>query len=282
MNWKKLTIESKEEIDFFLKNRFETSDMNFTNLYLWSFSENIQYAITDDVLYLKGYYEGNIYYFAPVPKSKIKEHLIKAITYIKKENNPIYFIPKSYAEILQLKYDLKEERNSFDYVYLQKNLSELKGRRFSSKKNKINQFTRNYNYSYEQISEKNIEEIRCFQREWIETREVDNIVLSENIGIENILTNYKKLALRGGVLKVDGKVIAYSIGEKLTDNMGVIHIEKGDFTYSGCYQLINMLVSKLEFDDVLYINREDDFGSVGLRKAKISYQPIKFLKKYSL
>lgn len=282
MDWKKLTIDSREELQKFLKNKFETSDMNFTNLFLWSFSENIQYTVENEILYIKGFYEGNEYYFSPVSKDDNKDKIITAVKKIKEKNGKIVFIPESYKEFLKEDFIVTEERDSFDYIYLQEDLAELKGRKFSSKKNKINKFKKTYNFTYEKISRENIEDIRIFQREWTENRKEDTIIISETMGIEELLNNYEILELRGGVVKVNGKIVAYAIGEKLTENMGVIHIEKGIFDYQGSYQMINMYVAKEEFSDVELMNREDDFGSLGLREAKLSYQPIKFIKKYSI
>lgn len=282
MDWKKLTIDSREELQKFLKNKFETSDMNFTNLFLWSFSENIQYTVENEILYIKGFYEGNEYYFSPVSKDDNKDKIITAVKKIKEKNGKIVFIPESYKEFLKEDFIVTEERDSFDYIYLQEDLAELKGRKFSSKKNKINKFKKTYNFTYEKISRENIEDIKIFQREWTENRKEDTIIISETMGIEELLNNYETLELRGGVIKVDGKIVAYAIGEKLTENMGVIHIEKGIFDYQGSYQMINMYVAKEEFSDVKLMNREDDFGSLGLREAKLSYQPIEFIKKYSI
>lgn len=282
MDWKKLTIDSREELQKFLKNKFETSDMNFTNLFLWSFSENIQYTVENETLYIKGFYEGNEYYFSPVSKDDNKDKMIDAVKKIKEKNGKILFIPEIYKEFLKEDFIVTEERDSFDYIYLQEDLAKLKGRKFSSKKNKINKFKKTYNFTYEKISRENIEDIRIFQRKWTENRKEDTIIVSETMGIEELLNNYEILELRGGVIKVDGKIVAYAIGEKLTENMGVIHIEKGIFDYQGSYQMINMYVAKEEFSDVKLMNREDDFGSLGLREAKLSYQPIEFIKKYSI
>ncbi|MGL5934452.1 MAG: phosphatidylglycerol lysyltransferase domain-containing protein, partial [Cetobacterium sp.] len=138
MDWKKLTIDSREELQKFLKNKFETSDMNFTNLFLWSFSENIQYTVENEILYIKGFYEGNEYYFSPVSKDDNKDKMIDAVKKIKEKNGKILFIPEIYKEFLKEDFIVTEERDSFDYIYLQEDLAELKGRKFSSKKNKIN------------------------------------------------------------------------------------------------------------------------------------------------
>ncbi|WP_297597547.1 phosphatidylglycerol lysyltransferase domain-containing protein [uncultured Cetobacterium sp.] len=282
MDWKKLELEDRNIIQEYLDGKFETSDLNFSNIFLWSISEDMQYRIMDDILYIKGSYEGNDYYFCPVSKEDRKDSIIEAIKKIKKENKEIVFIPEKYAEFLQRDVQLIEKRSSFDYVYLQEDLAELKGRKFSSKKNKINKFIRTYSYTYEKISKLNIEEIRIFQREWTKNRKQDKIIISETMGIEALLDNYEALGLRGGIIRVEGEIVAYAFGEKLTENMAVIHIEKGNNEYQGSYQMINKYVAKEEFFDVKYINREDDFGSEGLREAKLSYQPIILLKKYNI
>lgn len=282
MDWKKLELEDREIIQNYLDGKFETSDLNFGNIFLWSISENMEYKVKNNILYIRGNYEGNNYYFSPVSKEDKKEDIIKAVKEIKDENKEIVFIPEKYAEFLKEEFELVEKRDSFDYIYLQEDLAELKGRKFSSKKNKINKFVRSYDYTYEKISKENIEEVRAFQNEWIKNRMQDRIIISENMGIQSLLDNYEMLNLRGGIIKVKGKIVAYAFGEKLTSDVGVIHIEKGDSEYQGSYQMINKYVAKEEFFDVKYINREDDFGSEGLREAKLSYQPIKLLKKYNI
>lgn len=98
----------------------------------------------------------------------------------------------------------------------------------------------------------------------------------------HILHNFDKLDLIGAMIKIDEKVIAYSLGEVLNDEYAVIHIEKGLNNYIGSYQMINYLFAQNEFSKCKYINREDDFGDEGLREAKESYHPVFLLKKYEI
>ena len=123
-----------------------------------------------------------------------------------------------------------------------------------------------------------------FQEEWCQNRECYSIPVlnNENIGIMHILHNFDKLDLIGAMIKIDGKVIAYSLGEVLNDEYAVIHIEKGLNNYIGSYQMINYLFAQNEFSKCKYINREDDFGDEGLREAKESYHPAFLLKKYEI
>lgn len=284
---KDLTIESKSEIDSFLKYRFQLSDLNFTNLFIWSKSENIKYYIEDETLFIKGNYMGEDYYFSPIRKDLDFEKLRIAFRKIASIKTKIVFIPCEYGDILKDEFNLIKVRDTFDYIYNQSDLGELKGRKFSQKKNKINQFMKKFNFTYEKISEKNINEIIEFQNQWLIEKinsepESKEILEEENLGIKEILKNYFILNLRGGLIRVDNKLIGYAIGEKITEDMGVIHIEKGDVNYSGIYQMINKFVAKEEFSDIKYLNREDDFGVEGLRKAKMSYHPIKLLEKYTM
>ena len=279
---KDLTIESKSEIDSFLKYRFQLSDLNFTNLFIRSKSENIKYYIEDETLFIKGNYMGEDYYFSPIRKDLDFEKLRIAFRKIASIKTKIVFIPCEYGDILKDELNLIKVRDTFDYIYNQSDLGELKGRKFSQKKTKINQFIKKYNFTYEKISQENIGEIIEFQNQWLIEKinsepESKEILEEENLGIKEILKNYFILNLRGGLIRVDNKLIGYAIGEKITEDMGVIHIEKGDVNYSGIYQMINKFVAKEEFSDIKYLNREDDFGVEGLRKAKMSYHPIKLL-----
>lgn len=285
MKWKLLNIESKEEINEYLKGRFITSDLNFTNLLLWSLGEETKYKIENNVLTIKGNYLGEEYYYMPIPKNGEKETIFswkQEINSIIESGRKIVFIPEECVEILKDGFLLEENRDSFDYVYETKELMYLKGRKYSRKKNKVNSFNKKYDYVYEKITKENIKDIIEFQKYWYNIRKCFEleILKNENLGIMYILENFEKLDICGGMIKIDGKIIAYSIGEKLGKGYGVIHIEKGLNEYIGSYQIINQLTAQNEFTDCEYLNREDDFGDIGLRHAKKSYLPVKLLKKY--
>lgn len=287
MEWKNLGVQDKEVIDEYLKGNFEVSDYNFTNQYLWSIGEESKYRIENDVLIVKGVFDGQEYYYMPVPKTKSEENLKaleEVIKNILKDEKRIILVPEEWKNILEEKFILEERRESFDYIYTSEDLGTLKGRKFSKKKNKINNFKKLYNYTYEKMDENNIKEVLEFQREWCFERACDSISVlkNENLGIINLLNNFLKMDFVGGILKVDGKIVAYSLGEILAPDYAVIHIEKGLNDYIGSYQMINKLFVENEFLSCKYINREDDFGDIGLREAKESYHPTFLLKKYEI
>ncbi len=288
MEWKVLEVQDKKIIDKYTKERFNTCDYNFTNQILWSIGEKTRYKIKEDILYLKGIYEEEEYYYMPIPKNEEIETIsrwkegIKNI--IQNEKKRIILVPEYWKNILEDEFYLEERRESFDYIYSSEDLGTLKGRKYSKKKNRINNFKKLYNYTYEKINEKNVNEVIEFQKNWCKNREcyLSAVLNNENLGIINLLNNFKELDFIGAILRVEGEIIAYSLGEILNSEYGVIHIEKGLNEYIGSYQLINHLFAQNEFSNCKYINREDDFGDEGLREAKESYHPIFLLKKYEI
>lgn len=285
MEWKALSYEDKDIIDRFTKNRFITCDYNFTNQLLWSKGEKTHFKVEDNILILKGIYMGKEYYYMPIPIEESSECLNRwknIIAEMLEENNRIILVPEYWKNLLENDFELIETRDSFDYIYNSVDLGTLKGRKFSKKKNKINGFNKSYNYSYEDIDRENISDVIEFQKKWYEENKHIEVLENEHIGILTLLENYFSLDIKGGVLKVNNEVVAYTIGEKLDDEYAVIHIEKGLSSYNGSYQMINYLFAQNNLSEFRFINREDDFGNEGLREAKNSYHPAMLLKKYEV
>ena len=285
--WKKLTIESKDNIEEYTKNRFEICDLTFSNLFLWSFGENTEYEIENDVLTIRSEYMGEAYYYMPIPKNDTPENIAamkEKIKNIIEENVPIHYFTEYWYEKLKDDFNLQEKRDYEDYIYSYESLSTLKGRHYAKKKNRVSNFKKSYQFSYESISKDNINEVVAFQKKWYEihSESSEEILKNENEGILNLLKNYEKLGLKGGFLKVNNQVIAYSLGEALTDKMILVHTEKALIDYIGSYQAINMIYLQEEWQGYELVNREDDFGDEGLREAKMSYKPLYLLKKYSI
>lgn len=286
--WKKLEIESKEVIDAYTKHRFHICDFVFSNLFLWSRGETIEYQEMENVLCLRGYYNDRIYYFMPIPKEETEENIAamkRRIESILEEKAPICYIPEYWWERLKEEYILEEARDSFDYVYQVEDLAFLKGRRFAKKKNHISKFKRNYpDFSFEEITQENLEEVKKFQSQWCFCRECEKeeVLRNENIGILSLLDHFETLELKGSVLKVNGEIVGFSLGEALDEEYVLIHVEKAIADYPGSYQILNSLFLQQHFLEYRYVNREDDFGDEGLREAKESYHPVFLLKKYNL
>lgn len=281
--WKQIDISSKGIIDSYTKGIFSICDYNFINLLIWSKGDNLQYKIENNVIYIKGEYLREITYFLPVSLDSDINEVKIAIDEILKKGYSINLIPENWKIKLEEIYFFEEQHDSFDYCYLLEELAFLKGRKYTKKRNKINQFMKKYDFKYEKIELSNIELVKEFQSNWISDEKVKNNkeIIKENLGIKEVLNNYFNLNLCGGVLFVDNCVVAYTIGEKIGNQM-CVYIEKADEKYIGSYQMINTMFLRENADGIKIVNREDDAGVEGLREAKESYFPLELLKKYKI
>lgn len=178
---------------------------------------------------------------------------------------------------------VEEARDHWDYVYSVEELINLSGNRFHKKKNLLNQFVKKYGFEYHSMTMDCVEEALALQAAWCEWRDCESsdTLTAENEAIYRVLKSWDRLAkVFGGVIRVDGKVAAYTVAEPLSDEMAVIHFEKAGTQFKGAYQAINKLFLERDASGFAYVNREQDLGDPGLRKAKESYNPVGYLKKF--
>ncbi len=175
-------------------------------------------------------------------------------------------------------------REHFDYVYSSRELIDLKGNKFHKKKNLLAQFRKNYTFEYQPMTTECVESVLDLQENWCRWNECESLALvAENEAIHKVLTGFDRIeGLVGGSLWVGGKIVAYTVAERLTPDMLVIHFEKGDIHYKGVYQAINQMFLEHEAQTTSLVNREQDLGDEGLRQAKMSYHPSGFLEKFNV
>lgn len=178
----------------------------------------------------------------------------------------------------------EEARDHFDYMYSVPELVELKGNKFHKKKNLLRQFEKSNIFEYMPMQAECVEEVLDMQAEWHGWQEhPSEALVAENDAICRVLKDFDRLkSLVGGTIRVAGKVIAYTVAEQLDANSVVIHFEKGDTRFKGVYQAINKHFLASQEDRFILVNREQDLGDEGLRKAKLSYNPVSFQKKYDV
>jgi hypothetical protein len=165
-------------------------------------------------------------------------------------------------------------RKDFEYIYSAKQLALLEGHLFKPKRNQINHFTKHNNWNYAPITIDNIEQVKHFDALWDTTKEDSDISLEkENIAINEAFTHFFELHLQGILLQVEDKIVAFSIGFPLNNDTFLILFEKADRTCKGAYTMINKLFAHEISKKYTYINRAEDAGVEGLRKAKLSYLP---------
>ena len=180
------------------------------------------------------------------------------------------------------RFQIEYVRDVADYVYETEKLATLAGKKLHGKRNHINRFKALYpDWSYEKMDDGNVEE--CFQMalKWRNQNGCDDDAEknAEMCVTLNSLRLYKELGLRGGILRVNGEIAAFSMGEPLCSDTFVVHIEKAFAEIEGAYPMINQQFVQHECMDYTYVNREDDAGSEGLRKAKLSYRPAFMVEK---
>lgn len=298
MIFKDITIQDKEKLDpYFDLVEYEACEYCFSTLYMWQHAYKTGYYIGDDFAVLVGEYEGDTFSILPLAK---KENLPKVIDFVlehfEKIDKKIYFrgITTEVVDYLKENYKDKfeyiEERDIFDYVYDAEMMRTLKGRKNSKKRNHINYFINEYEnrHEYRLLGKEDFDDCLELLTTWTSNKE-ENDGLSEGmddefIGIKKLFENYDKLKdrLKIGGIFIDGKLEAFTMGELLNHNMAVIHIEKANPDIRGLYPHINQQFLVNEFPDVEFVNREDDMGLEGLRKAKLSYHPCKFVEKYTV
>ncbi len=177
------------------------------------------------------------------------------------------------------------DRGQWDYLYLRQELVDLQGKRFHKKKNLLNQFKRKYSYRYLDLGPEMIELALEMQDNWCLWKdcEAHQILAAENRVIIRVLEKWDVLdGICGGALEVDGILASYTIAEKVSPDTMVIHFEKGDPSFKGSYQAINQIFLANCDAGVKWVNREQDLGDEGLRKAKLSYNPAGFVRKFKV
>ncbi|MCC0683250.1 phosphatidylglycerol lysyltransferase domain-containing protein [Clostridioides sp. ZZV14-6345] len=298
MFFKYIELNSKKELDpYFDLVDYEACEYCFSTLYMWQHVYKTGYYIGEDFAVLVGEYEGDSFSILPLAKKdKLPEVVDFVLEYFSRNNKKIYLrgITTEVVEFLKEKYpdrfEYIEERDLFDYIYDAESLRTLAGKKNQKKRNHINYFLKEYAGRYEAklLDKENFDECLVLMKEWEsnkeENDEFDESMDDELIGIKKIFNHYDILKDKVKVfgVYVDGKLEAFSIGELLNPNMALIHIEKANPDIRGLYPFINQQFLVSEFKDVEFVNREEDLGIEGLRKAKLSYHPCRFVEKYSV
>lgn len=266
--------------DFFSRFPSEACEMTFANVYIWRACERPKYALHNGNLCVLCAPPGEPPYFLqPVGETDLAGTVAACL-----ELNPrLARVPEAFALRYGASHRIEPDPNNFDYVYASGDLAGLKGKKFDGKRNRIRKFERTNAWSYRKIGPDTIDGCRALLEEWFNGK----VLLDANIGAEktailSALNELAELRLTGGAVEVGGKVQAFSIGEPLTPDTAVIHVEIANPAFPGLAQLINREFVRNEWSGFAYINREQDVGHPGLRRAKESYQPHHMVKKFTI
>ncbi len=252
---------------------------------MWRNYFDNKYAIVDGTLVFSSQFKNGLCFTYPIGRN-VENALDEIEKHCAENNFPIVFCSVSKKELEELKKRYPEcvadaDRDWFDYLYEKDAILNLTGRKYSTPRNHINKFKKLYqNWSFEPITSGIIPELVEFTNNFTFHAQKDESAELELQMCIEVLQNYELYDMLGGVLKVDGRVIAYSIGEIVGETI-LSHIEKADISYAGAYQMLTNQFLRMyaSGNEIKYVNREEDCGDEGLRKSKLSYHPVELIEK---
>ncbi len=290
IEFKDITVEDKDTITSFTMNSCRRNcDLSFSNLCSWRFMYNTKFAVIDNFLVFKFWLHGRVSYMMPVGQGDPEKELIeKLIEDSQLEGEPLRLMgvcqgmKKRLNDILPGKFEFTTNRDYSDYIYLRSDLATLTGKKFQSKRNHINRFKKEYTYKYVPITPDRVQECLYLEAEWCKANDCDKQdgTGNERQAIVFALEHFEELGLSGGILYANDKIVAFTFGMPINKETFGVHVEKADATVDGAYAMINFEFANHIPETFTYINREEDLGIEGLRKAKLSYQPETILEKF--
>ena len=264
------------------------SDYSFVNLWGWSPFFGLEWSFDNDLVWIRQT-RPEIRYWAPMGDwraiadifPRIRSELAQGISMVRVPETLLDMLPHAAGKGVEV----GETRGQWDYLYAFSDLVNLPGNRFHKKKNLLNQFKKKYDFEYRPLDDALVEKALDMQTNWCTWRDCEAVEAldAENRAISRVLRAWGSLEdLEGGALLVDGEMTAYTIGERLRPATLLIHFEKGSPGYKGIYQAVNQMFTAHRDWDCQWVNSEQDLDNEGLRKAKISYNPVGFIKKYPI
>ncbi|PIN86940.1 hypothetical protein COV19_01955 [Candidatus Woesearchaeota archaeon CG10_big_fil_rev_8_21_14_0_10_44_13] len=280
LGFKPIQLEDKKLFDDFFR-RFppSISELTFTNLFCWRLSKKHEYTVFNDHLLISFFDgEGNRRFYQPVGESPAM--IIKEILEMFPESS-FERVEKNIVNHLDVSLNAVFDRNMSDYIYSLHELRELKGAKYDAKNGLIKKFM-GYYPEFCALDDEAVAGFLKLQEGLFGVNDNDSgrSISDEDIAIREALANFKSLDLFGICIKVWGELKAFAIGESLNEGTFVDYFEKANPSFNGIYQALLHEFAKKIPGNFTFMNREQDMGVEGLRKAKESYHPLKLVEKY--
>ena len=273
---------------FTTESKCMNCDLNVANLCSWQFLYHTEYAVVEGFLVLRFVADGHVTYMKPIGKGDLRHvlELLRADARSLGDTLRVACVcPCAQAlmnESMPEAFTFEINRDKSDYLYLREKLVTLAGKKLQPKRNHVSKFKRTYpNYEYRPLTADLVPDCIRLGEEWCRTTDsgMQHAMEAEQHMIAYALQHLDELHIIGGTLFVEDKMVAFTFGARINAEAFDVCVEKADTTYEGAYAMINNeFVSRLP-EDIVYINREEDLGLEGLRKAKLSYQPDLILDK---
>lgn len=263
-------------------------DLSFSNLCSWHFTNNSSYSVIDEYLIVRFRMEDNrTLYLMPTGTGNIIPVIQALEEEAERENQPLLLqgVYGEMREILEKAFPTLFEytlhRDYFDYIYLRKDLTELKGKNYQPKRNHVNKFKKEYDYQYVPLTADILADCLDFESRWcIEHGSLQQESLqNERQALTYAIQHYEELGLYGGAILVEGEMAAFTFGFPVNQDTFDVQFEKANIHIDGAYSIINQEFARHLPEQYIYLNREEDLGLPGLRQAKLSYHPAILLEK---
>lgn len=287
MNFIKVCDADVEIIkEYTFKTNTHNCEFSIANVFLWNDVEKLHCAVIEDALVYRLINE-DVAIYSPVNlPANVKKFIETLETDAENKGcsciitNLSLQMVKRIQAVLGDKFKFDYDRSDSDYIYSVEELINLSGSKYHSKKNNLNKFLKNNEFVYEKISRDNIEECLVMKNNWADRKSNREDYEEELLVLDKAFSEYEKYGFIGGLIRIKGEVVAFSFGEELNQDIFVTHFEKAYDDIPGLYQAINQQFAANSIAGYKYVNREDDMGHEGLRKAKLSYKPVYLWDKY--
>jgi uncharacterized protein len=258
----------------------EMSEASFANIFMWRhYDHPMLTVIHENLCILFQPPDEPAYFMQPLGASRLPETIEACLSAAPRLGR----LPGSFAGQFCPAYRCQPDPDNDDYVYRTEDLAELRGKHYDGKRNRIRKFEKSHTHSYLELLPGHRDACRALLNQWAEKKDARDLhVLGQVRAIQEALEHFERLGLRGGAIEVDGRLEAFCIGEKLNPTTAVVHIEIVNPACEGLAQFINREFVRRAWPSFAFINREQDMGLAGLRKAKLSYHPHHRVEKHSL
>ena len=279
------------------RGNYRGCDYNFTNIFVWKKAYGVEIAQGNGFLLTHLCGRMGCSYMYPAGAGDIAGAIRALEEDAARRGQPLRLVCLTRGQMAELeeffpgRFEYLADRDGFDYLYEIDRLADLGGKRLHAKRNHINRFMENNpTWVYEEITPESLGECLEMDREWYrrslsrEGEAEERDLGDEGIALRTAMEHYQQLGLEGGLIRVYGEVVAFTMGDKLSADTYDVHFEKAYGELQGAYAMINREFARWvrqHHPEVKYLNREDDLGVEGLRKAKLSYYPDLLVEKYA-
>lgn len=291
IDFHRLKLSQKQQYNEMLFSEPELGcEYSFSNKFLWGLQ---RVAFQQGCVAFFSHYDGRSVYPYPIGSGDRKAVLEEIILDAHERGIPCRITGMTEAHKQELerlfpdRFVIRADRDFFDYVYAVDDLADLRGRKFQKKRNHFNRFrAENPDYEVRELNRCNMHQALRMVDDWYRVRmkaDPQGNYLLENLAMGRVFQNYEALGMEGIMLLCKGEVVALTMGSRLHPDTFDIHFEKAREDVDGAYNAVNCEFARylrMKYPEVKFLNREDDMGLEGLRKAKLSYNPHHLVEKY--